>query len=289
MSPLKDSKPKNMKKLLLILLLMIIATPIISAQSDEKIKGDRNVTIKQTFIDNFHSIIIDGDFSIEAVYNSKPSVSIEADSNLHDVIQFKVVDGVLTFVETVKISSKKKLNITVNYGEGLHTIETRGDSEIRSLTSMELGDVTLITADNSRAYLNINAKKFDYKSSGKSKTRLNLNAENTKIELSDNSKLDALINSKIANFDLYLRSDAVIEGSANSSVFRLDNSTNFNGAKFDVKTVDATLEDTSDLTISATESITIAASGDSEIYLFGNPAITITKFEDTAKLQKKKR
>jgi len=278
-----------MKKLLPILLLMIVATTTVLAQSEEKIKGDRNVTIKQTYIDNFHSIIVDGDFSIEVVYNSKPSVNVEADDNLHEVIQFNVSDGVLTFVETTKITSKKKLNITVNYGDELSLIETRGNGEIRSLTSMELTDATLITSDNSRAYLNINAQNFTYKSTGKSKTRLNLTADKTKIELSDNSKLDAFINSKVSDFDLYLRSDAVIEGNANSSVIRMDNSTNFNGAKFDVKTAEVTLEDNSDLTISSTESISIAASGNSEIYLFSSPAITITKFEDTSKLQKKNR
>lgn len=278
-----------MKKLLLTLFVIILAVPELAAQSEEKIKGDRNVTIKQTYIDDFHTIIVDGDFSIEVVYNSKPSVTIETDDNLHEVIQFGVADGVLTFIETIRISSKKKLHITVNYGDALSVIETSGDGEIRSLTSMELGDVTLTTADNSRAYLNINAKTINYKSSGKSKTRLNLSADTTKIELSDNSKLDALVNSKVADFDLYQRADAVIEGKANSSVLRVDNSSNFNGPKFDVNVVDVNLADTSDVTISATESITIAASGDSEIYLFGNPKITITKFENTSKLQKKER
>ncbi|WP_232817843.1 GIN domain-containing protein [Winogradskyella tangerina] len=276
-----------MKKVLLILVLVVMTSSVISAQ--EKIKGDRNVTIRQTYIDDFDTIIVDGDFSIEIVYNSKPSVNIEADDNLHDVIEFDVVDGVLTFKEAVRITSKKRLNITVNYGEALQHIEARGDGEIRSLTSMELGDATLTTTGNARAYLNIKSKSFMYKSSGKSKTRLNLSADSTTIELSDNSKLDALINSKVANFDLYQRSDAVIEGSATSSFIRLDNSTNFNGPKFDVTNVQAELEDNSDLTLEATETITIAASGNSEIYLFGNPAITITKFEDTAKLQKKKR
>lgn len=276
-----------MKKILLILALMIVGLPTVTAQ--EKIKGDRNVTIKQTYIDDFHSIVVAGDFSIEIVYNSKPSVEIEADDNLHEVIQFEVVDGVLTFVETTRITSKKKLSIKVNYGDALQNIETRGDGEIRSLTSMELNDVTLVTSDNSRAYLNIKANFFDYKSSGKSKTRLNLTADSTKIELSDNSKLDALINSKSAHFDLYQRSDLSIEGSANNSVIRLINSSNFNGSKFDVKTTDVSLEDSSDLTISVTESITLASSGNSETYLYGSPAITITKFEDTSKLQKKKR
>lgn len=276
-----------MKKIVLILLMVMVTIPTLVAQ--QKIKGDRNVTIKQTYVDDFHTLVVNGDFSIEIVYNSKPSVNIETDDNLHDVIEFNVVDGILTIVETMRITSKKKLSITVNYGDALQNMEVRGDGEIRSLTSMELSDATLITADNSRAYLNIRAKSFDYKSSGKSKTRLNLTADSTKVELSDNSKLDALINSNVANFDMYLRSDAVIEGSASSAVLRLDNSTNFNSPKFDVKSVDATLEDNSDLTIASTESITIAASGNSEVYLYGSPSITITKFEDTAKLQKKKR
>ena len=133
------------------------------------------------------------------------------------------------------------------------------------------------------------SRKFDTLPAWEGRGEGFLTADSTKIELRDNSKLDALINSKIADFDLYLRSDAVIEGSANSSVLRLDNSTNFNSPKFDVKVVDAALEDNSDLTIASTESISIAASGDSEIYLYGSPTITITKFEDTAKLQKKKR
>ena len=275
-----------MKKVLLFLVLIMVVSPAMMAQ--EKIKGDRNVTIKQTYIDDFNTIVLGGNFSIEIVYNSKPSVNIETDDNLHDIIQFDVVDGVLSFSKTARIKSKKRLNITVNYGDALQNIEIRGDGQIRSLTSMELDDASLITADNSRAYLNIRAKSFTYKSSDKSKTRLNLTADSTNIELSDNSKLDALINSKVANFDLYQRSDAVIEGSASTSLIRLDNSTNFNSPKFDVTTVDATLEDNSDLTIMANESIVISASGDSEIYLYGSPAITISKFEDTAKLQKKK-
>lgn len=257
--------------------------------AQEKIKGDRNVTIKQTYIDDFKTLVVNGDFSIEIVYNSKPSVTIETDDNLHEVIQFEVVDGVLSFTETIRITSKKRLNITVNYGDALENIIVRGDGEVRSLTSMELKSASLETADNARAYLNINSTNFSYKSSGKSKTRLNLTADSTKIELSDNSKLDALINSKVADFDLYQRSDAAIEGSVKSSILRLDNSSNFNSPNFDVKSVTVTLEDNSDLTISATEKITISASGDTELYLFGNPAITITKFEDNAKLQKKQR
>ena len=163
-----------MKKQLLVFMLMIAIVPGAFSQSTEKIKGDRNVTIKQTFIEDFETLIVNGDFAIEVVYNSKPSVQIEVDDNLHDVIQISVKDGTLSFIQTRRIASKKKLSITVNYGDALQNIEVKGNGEIRSLTSMELSDVTLKTSDNSRAYLNINSRSLDYKSYGKSTTRLNL-------------------------------------------------------------------------------------------------------------------
>jgi hypothetical protein len=72
----------------------------------KKLKVIENVTIKQTYIDDFHTIVVNGNFSIEIVYNSKPSVNVETDDNLHDVIQFEVVDGVLSFAQTMRITSK---------------------------------------------------------------------------------------------------------------------------------------------------------------------------------------
>lgn len=275
-----------MKKIVLILVLIFSSNLIVTAQA-EKIKGDRNVTIKQTLIDEFETLLVDGDFSIEVVYGNEAAVEIETDNNLHDIIQFNVVEGVLSFSEVTRITSKKKLRITVSFSDALKHIKTSGDGEIRSLTTMNLGDVNLIAEDNSRVYLNINAKHFNFKSSGKSKTRLNIAADSAKVELSDNSKLEGSITSKVAHFDLYQRANATIDGTAEMAVIRLDNTAHFDGEKFNIKTADASVEFNSDLTLSVNESIVIAASGDSEMYLYGNPKITISKFEDTAKLQKK--
>ena len=49
-----------MKKTVLILIFMIVSTAMTTAQSTDKIKGDRNVTIKQTYIDDFDTIVVDG-------------------------------------------------------------------------------------------------------------------------------------------------------------------------------------------------------------------------------------
>jgi hypothetical protein len=261
----------------------------IFAQTTDKIKGDRNVTIKQTYIDDFEVISVGDDFNVDLIYNSKPSVEIETDDNLHEVIQFEVVNGVLTFKELQRITSKRALKITVNYANALKGIEVKNSAELRSLTSMELGPVSLSVSDNARAYLNIKATDFDFKASGKSKTRLNLTAESSKIELSDDSKLDALINSPASEFDLYQRTDATIEGTTDTANLRLDNSSNFFGNNYTVKNCQLTTEGSSDATIEVLENFSLEASGNTETFLYGEPSIVIKRLSGSAKLQKKER
>ncbi|WP_353777835.1 DUF2807 domain-containing protein [Winogradskyella sp. 3972H.M.0a.05] len=276
-----------MPKSFLIFIFCLGTLAFTNAQSKEKIKGNRDVTIKQSYIDPFEKIVVTSDFSIEIAYNEKPSVEIETDDNLHDVINYSVENGVLTFTASKRITTKKKMMITVYYTNILNSIELKDDAELRSLTSMELQNATLRTSGNSRAYLNIRTANFTFNSYDKAKSRLNLTADSTYVELSGTSKLDALINSKSMKMDLYQRSDAVIEGDTEVSTFRLDNSTTFKGKNFTSVTCDLLAEGKSSTTMTVTEGIIIDASGSSQIYLYGEPKITINKFTDTAKLQKK--
>ena len=276
-------------KLFFILFLMGFQTVLFSQESD-KIKGDRNVTIKQTYVDDFETISVTDDFSIDLIYNSKPSIEVEADDNLHEVIQFAVVDKMLTISALKRITSKKALKITVNYGESLAHIKVKNDAEIRSLTSMELGATTLTVEDNSRAYLNIKATDFEFRSTGKSKTRLNVTASGTsKIFLSDDSKLDALINCPTIEFDLLQRTDATIEGAAEKATIRVDNSSNFYGNNYSIKDCSLFIEGNSDATVEVQDQLTFDASGKTETFLYGEPTITISRFTGSARLQKKER
>ena len=275
-----------------IIHLFLICVTLSSAgysQNTEVIRGNRNVTIKQTYVDDFQRLELSGSINVELVYNSKPSVEIEADNNLHEVIEFDVENGTLSFNITKRITSKRALKITVNYGGALEEISVSNSAEVRSLTSMELNNTSLKVADNSRAYLNIKAKAFEFKSSGKSKTRLNLSAETSKIELNDDSKLDALVNSEETSFDLYQRADATIEGDTNISRIRIDNSANFFGNNFSINTCNLITEGSSDTTIHVIDSLNVEASGDTATFIYGQPEIMLAKFLDSAKLQKKER
>ena len=278
-----------MNKIIFAFIMLLTSTTSISAQTDEKIKGDRNVTIKQTYIDPFTKIVVGENFSVEVIYNSKASVEVEADSNLHEHILFEVVNGTLTFSTNVMISSSKRMNIKVNYTDGLEDIEVLDNGEIRSLTSLELKNANLTTTGSSRAYLNIKTNEFNYTASDKARAKLNVNATNSVIVLSDNVKIEALLNSKSAKIDLYQRANAKFDGTLETTELRVDNSSSFSGKDFLTKTCNLIADLNSSATIRVDDSITIEATGNSEVYLYNEPKITLTKFSGSTKLQMRER
>jgi uncharacterized RmlC-like cupin family protein len=117
--------------------------------------------------------------------------------------------------------------------------------------------------------------------------KLNINATNAVIILNDNVKMEALLNSNTAKIDLYQRATANLEGTLNSTQLRVDNSSTFNGKEFLTTTCSIIAEMSSAATIRVNDTVTIEATGNSEVYLYNEPKITLTKFVGTSKLQMK--
>ncbi|WP_298338608.1 DUF2807 domain-containing protein [uncultured Algibacter sp.] len=276
-----------MKKILALLFFGLLSFSFCYAQSSEKIKGNRNVTTVQTNIESYHTIALDEDFEVEIIYDRNPYVEIETDENLHEFIEFQVIDSVLTFNKTIRITSKKRLNIKVTYNDALKHIETTDNAEILSLATMDLENGTLKTRGASKAGLTIKSDNFDFSCDDKSKVKLNLTSENCILNMSGNSKLEALINTTDISTTLYQRANANIEGSSETAKLDLDNNTQFNGKNFTINTCEVVCEISSDAYLEVLDNITIDASGSSSINLYGNPKIIINKLTDTTKLQKK--
>ncbi len=277
-----------MKNLLLLFVSVLLCSAFSAAQDLEKVKGDRELTIKQTYVDEFSKIVVGEDFEVELFYNSKPSVEVEIDSNLHEFISMDVVDGVLTLKTTREIKARQ-MNVKINYGNTFTDIEVFGDAEIRSLTTLEIKTANIKATGSSRAYLNIRGESFKFVGLEKVKARLNVTATNATLEMSDNAKADALINATEIKADLYQRANADVEGTASKLLVRADNNAQFNGRNLTANTCSVTAEIASDVYVEVTENVTIEATGSSEVYLFGNAKIQINKFTDTAKLQKKEK
>ncbi|WP_246046836.1 GIN domain-containing protein [Hyunsoonleella aestuarii] len=257
------------------------------AQKSEKIKGSRNVTTKQTEIGAFHTIALDEDFEVEIIYNKTPSIEIETDDNLHEVIKFEVKDSVLTFDKTMRIISKKRLNIRVSYNNIFRHIKTTDNAEINSLTTVDIKNGTLNTQGSSNVALTITTNNFNFEASEKSKVKLNLTANDCTVNMFGISKLEALINAPEFKATMFQRADANIEGVSKTANIDLDNNARFNGKNFTINDCTVVCEINSDAYLEVLDNITIDAAGSSSIYLYENPKILINRLTDTSKLQKK--
>jgi hypothetical protein len=87
---------------------------------------------------------------------------------------------------------------------------------------------------------------------------------------------------------MYQKSQAKIEGTANSGTIRLDNNAELIAEKLQIKSINITTEQSADCSVIADKEIVINASGKSEIQLYGSPKIELKQFDDEAKLLKKK-
>jgi len=276
-----------MIKNIILFLFVTVSLSNVNAQRKDKVKGNRIVTSVETSVDDFSRILIGEEFKVELVKGDEPSVEIETDENLHEVIEIDVSDNTLSFRTNKRITLKREQRIKVTYSDKLNLIETEESGQVSSTKTLDFQELTIKSTGTSRLYLTLKSDLFKFINSDRAKAELNVTSNAATLELSDNSKLEALINATDIKVDLYQRADAKIEGDVDTLNIRADNSANFIGKELTSNICTVLAEGSSDVYLQAIEEVIIEASGSSEVYLYENPKITINKFEDTVKLHKK--
>ena len=274
-------------KIYLSIITLIFSTSILLAQKAEKIKGSKVVTTSRKEIKSFNAIEIGDNLEINLEKGDKNEIKIEADDNLHDIINLEVQDEILMISASKEAQGFKKLSVKITYTNDLNLVTTKDESVVNAIQEIILDNITFKTFDKSKLFLNVNSKNFILQSNDKSKIELNLKGENSFIELSKNATLKALINSVDLKCDLYQKANAVIEGDATNANLRLDNSAELNARNFNIKNGNLAIEGNANCSILAENSIAISATDRAEIALFGTPKIEINKLEGEAKLLKK--
>jgi len=274
-------------KIYLSIITLIFSTSILLAQKAEKIKGSKVVTTSQKEIKSFNALEIGDNLEINLEKGDKNEIKIEADDNLHDIINLEVQDEILMISTSKEAQGFKKLSVKITYTNDLNLVTTKDESVVNAIQEIILDNITFKTFDKSKLFLNVNSKNFILQSNDKSKIELNLKGENSFIELSKNATLKALINSVDLKCDLYQKANAVIEGDATNANLRLDNSAELNARNFNIKNGNLAIEGNANCSILAENSIAISAKDRAEIALFGTPKIEINKLEGEAKLLKK--
>lgn len=269
------------------LLLLLLVTTLTFAQRREKIKGSKIVTTSIKEVGEFDGIEADDNIEVYLERGEKNEIKIEADDNLHDIIGMDLRDKVLRLYTSKESTIFKKLIVRVTYTSTFKTVIAKNEAVIYAIQELRLDDITFHTFDYAKLFLNVNAKKFSLFADDKSRVELNLKAEDANLQLSKNAAIKTLVSAIKFKCDLYQKSVAAIEGIAEKATIRLDNNSDFTGTKFTLKDANITAEGSAVAAILAETTIAIAAGDKSEISLFGNPKIELTRFSEEAKLIKK--
>ena len=269
------------------LLLLLFVTTFTFAQKREKIKGSKIVTTSIKEVGSFDALEVDDNLEVYLEQGEKNEIKIQADDNLHDIIGMDLREKTLRLYTNKESTIFKKLSVKVTYTKSLNKVITKNEGVVYAIQELQLDDITMNCLDFSKLYLNVNAKKFTLIADDKSRTELNLKAEDGNLQLSKNAIVKTLVSAVKFKCDLYQKANAAIEGIAEKATIRLDNNSVFTGIKFTLKDANVTAEGSGTASILAENTIAIAAGDKSEISLYGDPKIELTRFSEEAKLIKK--
>lgn len=274
-----------MKNLFLIALMCISVVSF--AQKKEKVKGSKIVTIEKKQIEAFESIEVLDNFDVSLVKGSLCGVEIEADDNLHEVIDLAMNGTMLRISTTKTISGYKKLSIRITYTDTFKEIIARNDVKIATVGKMELPKISVRGYDDSKILLNGKSDEFVLALDDDSEIEMNIKSKKTTVSLLKSAEAKSVIVGEDATFDLYQKSQAKVEGDCNNMILRLDNNASFAGKSFVVKQADLTVEESCSAEVNVKDLVKIDASGKTEVVLFNDPKIEMIRFSDNAVLRKK--
>lgn len=269
------------------LLLLLLVTTVTFAQKREKLKGSKVVTTSVKESGSFDVLEVDDNIEVYLERGEKNEIKIEADDNLHEIIGMDLRDKVLRLYTSKESTIFKKLSVHVTYTNTLNKVIVKNEAVVYAIQELQLDDITFNSVDYSKLFLNVNAKKFSLIADDKSKSEINLKADEASLQLSKNSAIKSLVSATKFKCDLYQKANAALEGIAQKATIRVDNNAIFTGTKLTLKDATVTAEGYTTASIFAEITLSLAAGDKTEVTLFGSPAITLTRFSEEAKLIKK--
>ena len=273
-----------MKKLLLFV--FALSTTIMSAQDLIKVKGNREVTTEISPIDPFETLEINGDYEIEIIPGASPQVEITTDSNLHQYLAARVIDGKLVVTTTAKIRSKKEMKFRIIYGPELNKITVTDDAQLSSVTSLLFEDLELNIEKDAEVYLTATVERLTLNAERSTEAELNLTGKRAVVNLQNNTTIKALIKYDDLELNMKDRADATIEGDIKTGYLQLNSKSSFKGKNLIFNKLDLNITDNGDAIVNVKNQLNLESSGDAKVELHNSPKIDLNKFEGKSVLSK---
>ncbi len=273
-------------KLLLITFFSLIFINL-QAQKLEKIKGNKEITTEEYPIDAFEKLILGDTFEVKLIKGNNAHISITTDSNIQNAIEHSVVNNVLRFNYTKRISTRKKPIINVTFTDSLTGIELKDKSELIMLSEINTTKFNLTCSGNSKGTLQITCSDFSSNITDKSRISLDLNSKNAIINSSKSSKIEGEINSTSIEIQQFDKSLIKIIGKTDNLYLSSAGRTDFKGLNFASNNATIVAKDNSNIGIKCISNLELDAKNDSRIYIYDNPKIIIKAFKDNASIYKR--
>jgi len=256
------------------------------SQRKPKIKGNKNVVDVTESLPAFNAIELNDDLNINLQKANEEGYSLTIDDNLIDVLKFEVENNTLVISSFYKITSKKKLDITINYYE-LSSIILR-DGRVRMTDVIETDELTINTYGSSKLQLNANTSLTNLTMEGNSSGDLNFESDSLNITLKD--RIDVSIYSTSQRNDIQMSSNASVkmEGTVYALSATLMDNANLKARKLDAEGVEIIAEGSPNARVSASKIFELTSRGSSKTYISGDAKIEIIEFLDTSELHKEK-
>jgi len=275
-----------MKKIT-ILLIAVLCTAVSFGQKREKVKGSKIVTVEQKEIGSFENLEVEDNLEVFLVKGDKCALEIDADENLHNVINISLTGNTLRLTTSKEVSGFKKFSVKVTYTDDFKMLIAKHEASVTTLADLTLDNCTFKSFDYAKIFTNVKGKAFTLMANDKSKVELNLKTEDAVIELSKNAQLKAMIVSTKLKLDIYQKAIAVLEGDVADFKLRVDNSSNFTGKNLTAKNAMIVAEGNTICSVNVTTNAIVEASGKSEIQFFGDAKIELKKFTENTVIMKK--
>ncbi len=257
-----------------------------NAQKKAKIKGNKNVITEERTFEFFSGIELNDKIEVTLKQSESNRLVIEADENLHDVIDSEIESGMLILSLNKRITNSKRFRLTL-YVEDLDIIKLQDASEIKSDERFDFFDLSMILNDKSDVEMTLEAQFFSLESNEKSRGDLNVKADSISIHMKESSKIKYVVNAQKVEVKYEGSATGEFVGKTNDLILSANDNATFKGNELEAKTILLDGSNSTSSYVNAKNNIALTLQNKSKVYIFGSPVIEIKSFEDTASIFKR--
>jgi len=265
--------------------LALLLPVIVFSQRKPKIKGSRVVTEVKQELPPFNAIQLNSDMDITLKKSFGPGYTIIADDNLIDIYKFKVEDSTLVISSFYDVSSKKQLEITVEYVE-LTALSVKEGSVV-SKEQITTDALFVDAFGASRLDLQVNAGVADINLEDNTKADFNLDVDSLNVRLAKRAESYMYAVTESNTVSLETNSSLTLQGTSDRMALEVTGNAKYKGEKMEAGSVQVMMDNEAQVRLYAFRELVLSSKGNARMLLYGNPKITIEEFLNTSQLLKK--